>query len=544
MVTIMAARLPLAVLIAAFPFLAWPQAAVSPGGSEACAGCHAEIYKSYQRTIMANASGPASDGLITGEFDHRKSGVRYRVYQQDGRAWISYERSGEPGFQGRRELLYYIGSGLKGRTFLYSVNGFLFEAPINWYTAEHSWNMTPAYTEAKESPLNLPAYLDCLNCHASSLQPPAPGTDALYSGKPFLHGGITCERCHGAGQDHAANHGPIVNPAKLSAERRDGICMECHFEGTTSVDQPGKSLYQFQPGESLSSYTHYFLLNGNSENAKAISQFQALSLSQCKLKSGDKLWCGSCHDPHRDPAPAEKAAFYRGKCLNCHGEAFGARHHADKQDCAQCHMPRLPSKDVAHTQSADHRILRYAEGNPGLAKPAGPRLVSFPASNAPLITTRDFALAWTELAHRGVEGAAAEAEQYLRQAIKTMPDDPAILSALGLVEQKHGHEQEARALYEHALQVDPLNNTVATNLGTLEAKAGHLRRAVELWRGAFERAPQRSAIGINLAIVFCSAGRPEDARRYATRVLDYNPDSTTGKRLLQHLTADPPQCKP
>jgi hypothetical protein len=77
-------------------------------GSEACAGCHAEIYKSYQKTVMAKASGMARDGLITGEFTHKTSGVHYKVYEQDGHAWMSYERPKEAGFRGKRELLYYI----------------------------------------------------------------------------------------------------------------------------------------------------------------------------------------------------------------------------------------------------------------------------------------------------------------------------------------------------------------------------------------------------------------------------------------------------
>lgn len=55
-------------------------------GSGACSRCHSEIYDSYQKTVMATASGLASDGLITGEFDHKPSGVRYRVFQKDGRA--------------------------------------------------------------------------------------------------------------------------------------------------------------------------------------------------------------------------------------------------------------------------------------------------------------------------------------------------------------------------------------------------------------------------------------------------------------------------
>ena len=89
----------------------------------------------------------------------------------------------ESGFRGQRELLYFIGSGLKGRSYLFSVQGVLFETPINWYTQERRWNMTPAYTEAREIPMNLPSYVDCLNCHTSGLQPPAEGTDSKFPGK-------------------------------------------------------------------------------------------------------------------------------------------------------------------------------------------------------------------------------------------------------------------------------------------------------------------------------------------------------------------------
>ncbi len=102
---------------------------------------------------MANASGLAGDGLITGEFKHKKSGVFYRVYQQNDPVWISYEREKESEFRGQRELLYFIGSGVKGRSYLFSMQGFLFETPINWYSQEHRWNMTPAYTEAREIPI-------------------------------------------------------------------------------------------------------------------------------------------------------------------------------------------------------------------------------------------------------------------------------------------------------------------------------------------------------------------------------------------------------
>jgi predicted CXXCH cytochrome family protein len=515
-------------------------------GSQACSGCHAAIYQSYMRTDMATASGMARDALVTAEFTHQKSGVRYRVYQQANHAWLSYERAAEPGFHGKRELLYFIGSGRKGRSYLFSVQDFLFESPINWYAQEGRWNMAPAYTDAEEIPMNLPSLVDCLNCHVSGLQPPVAGTENQFPGEPFQHGGITCERCHGLGEGHLQGRGMIVNPAQLSPERRDSVCMECHFEGTVAVKQPNRSLYKFQPGDRLSDYVHYFVLSGDeTETGEALSQFEALSMSACKRKSGDRMSCLSCHDPHNEPNPAQKAAYYRGKCLECHGEKFAANHHPEQRDCTQCHMPSLPSKDVAHTQATDHRILRYPAGSKLQGFSTGIRLEPFPDSEASQTTTRDLALAWETLAQRNnTELASKEAEDYLRKAVRERPEDPVLLSGLGFVEQEHGRDNQARDLYERTLKLDPLANDAASNLGVLEAKSGHLQRALELWQGAFGRMPYQSAIGMNLATVLCAMGDSAGARRYVAQVLEFNPDFAGAKHFATELKASPPRCKP
>jgi tetratricopeptide (TPR) repeat protein len=518
-------------------------------GNEACASCHAEIYQSYEKTAMATASGAANDGLVTGEFNDKDAGVRYRVYEQDGKGWMSYERASKNGPRGQRELLYFIGSGTKGRTYLFSDDGFLFETPIHLYSQERRWNMTPAFLEASEIPMNLPASSSCLNCHTSGMQAPVAGTDNRFTGKPFSHAGITCERCHGADVEHGKRAGrasSIVNPAKLPADRRDAICMECHFEGTVAVEQPGKHLYEFQPGDRLSDYMHYFLKSESLQpSPEAISQFEALSMSVCQRKSGGKMWCGTCHDVHAEPSPAEKAAYYRAKCLTCHGEGFAARHHADKPDCVGCHMPELPSKDAAHTESTDHRIRQYPNQAPlPQLEIRGKLLKSFPASAESLVTTRDYALAWETLAQRGVDGAEQEADAYLEKAVKERPDDAELLAALGFFEQKHSHEDDARELYERALKIDPLLVDAAANLGILDARAGNLERAVKLWQGAFERAPYRSEIGMNLAMVFCAAQQRAVARKYVERVLEFNPDYGKGKLLLEHLGDQGGTCRP
>ena len=520
-----------------------PPAAVP--GNEACASCHAEIYNSYLATAMAHASGPALEGFTPGEFDDKISGVRFRIYERDGRAWMSYERGNE--LKGEREFVYFIGTGKKGRTYLFFDDGYLFEAPINWYSQENRWNMTPGYVQAREVPMNLPAFSSCLNCHTSGMQPRVTGTRNKFAGKPFLHDGITCERCHGSGEAHIDGKGAIVNPAKLPAERRDAICMECHFEGTVAVEQPGKRIHEFQPGELLSDYVHYFVASDNQpQKAEALSQSEALSLSACKRKSGDRMWCGSCHDPHREPKPEEKIAYYRSKCLECHGEAFAARHHANKPDCVGCHMPDLPSKDVAHTQSTDHRILKRPATlllqDESSARET--RLEVFPQNAASLVTTRDMALAWQALAQRGVAGADRQSEEYLRKALQETPNDARLLSSYAYVEQHRGKNKEARDLYQHALQLRPRTNTAAANLGILDARSGDLQDAVKLWQPAFQRVPYQSAIGMDLALAFCAAGQKEDARHYLERVLEFNPDDDAARKMVARLNNDSGECKP
>jgi Tfp pilus assembly protein PilF len=542
-VLVVSASLPMGSHVQMNPANSKPEPSVP--GNEACSSCHSEIYKSYLATAMARASGPALQGFMPGEFDDSVSHVRYRIFERDGRAWMSYERA--PELSGTREFLYFIGSGKKGRTYLFSDDHYLFEAPINWYSQEKRWNMTPAYTQAREIPMNLPASTSCLNCHTSGMQPHISGTANRYSEEPFLHDGITCERCHGSGESHRGSDEAIVNPAMLPPERRDGICMECHFEGTVAVDQRGKHLYEFRPGELLSDYVHYFVLKDNQPpRVEALSQFEALSLSVCMRKSGERMWCGTCHDPHSEPAPAEKTAYYRGKCLQCHTASFAAKHHSDKPDCIGCHMPVLPSKDVAHTQTTDHRILRNPVTLPLQDEPTLREtcLEVFPSKATRLVTSRDLAMAWVTLAQRGVSGAEPKAEEFLRKALKDTPNDPQLLSSYAFLEQKHGKDKDARDLYQRVVQLRPRANTAATNLGILEARSGDLQDAVRLWQQAFDRVPYRSAIGMDLAIAFCAANQKDEARHYIERVLEFNPDYAIARQMLTRLDADPGECKP
>ncbi len=495
---------------------------------------------------MAHASGPSKGNVIPGEFTHALSRVHYKVYEQDAKVWLSFDRNAPDEIHGKRELLYFIGSGLRGRTYVFADDGFFFESPVNWYGQKGVWDMTPAYQDAHHIPLNLPLSSECLSCHTNDLQQPVPGTESKYNAPIITHEGIGCARCHGPVDAHPYGARSIVNPAKLSASKRDAICMQCHLEGSVAILQPGRSLSDFKPGEDLQDYVHYFVLAQTGMGLPSISQFEALFQSKCKIKSGEAMSCMSCHDPHSSPSPLQKVAYYRGKCIACHGENFAAKHHAKEQNCAACHMPSVASSNIAHTQATDHRILRTpAAEAPSPSAPSSvealPQLRRFPPTNA-RGGYRDLAMAWQSLADEGMRPAATEAQKYLRAALAERPDDASLLTSMGFAAQKRGEIQQAKLLYEEALEKDPLATVAAANLGVIFAQAGDINRAIALWKIAFDRQPERTAIGINLAKALCAKGRTDDAKGEITRVLEFDPDLPEAEKMWRELEASPSNC--
>ena len=516
-------------------------------GNSACTACHESIANSFSRSAHAHASGRAIDNLAQGEFTHEKSKVSFRIYEESGKAWMSFNRPGDPMVRGKRELTYYIGQGRRGTTYLFSMDGFVFETPINLYTSKKILDMAPAYGSVREIPMNLPALTSCMDCHASGIRPPIDGTENKYALPVFLFAGITCERCHGPGERHLKG-GAIVNPAKLSPERRDQVCMQCHLEGNAAIERPGKHLYEYRPGDDLSDYVRYYVLTGSGASGpRAASQFEQFAQSVCKKKSGEKMSCISCHDPHGSVSPEERVAFYRSRCLACHGAQFGEKHHSNQPDCTQCHMPAAMSSDIAHTAVTNHSIPRRPAFGPAFADVAptsAPQLVSFPTAKGPDNDVRDLALAWQSLASRGMTMAEPKAEALLKKAAAQFPEDTAILAALGYAEQKEGARDKARALYEEALSIDRTLIDVETNLGVLDARSGDLADGAKLWQDAFRRAPGRSDIGMNLARAYCAVSKFDEARDCVMRVLEFNPDLGVAKTLLHELNTDPPKCSP
>lgn len=493
-----------------------------------CAQCHQAIYARYEKTSMARGSGLAKDGMITGGFHHPESGVDYQVFARDGEDWMSFARSAKDPkgeLSGERRLEYFIGSGHRGRTFLYQESGRWFELPINFYTRRQAWDMAPAFDHAERMPNELPVDPNCLHCHASGVQTASPTARNRYADGPFDQAGVGCSACHGDGAAHVAQHGlgPIVNPGKLSASRRDSACIQCHLEGDAVVYRPGKSLAQFNAGDDLTDYAVYFVkAKQEGDGRRATSQYEALLRSACKRASGDKLTCTTCHDPHSDVAPAERVQYFRAKCLACHTDAKMAAHHPEQQDCAVCHMPSRSTTDISHEQVTDHDIE---------ARPAsGVRLHDLVESTE-LVPVGGFAsdertlgLAYAQMAARGDREVGIKALRLLTKASAGDANDPEVNVRLGYLRQVSGDAAGARAAYSAVLGVDPYEPEALANLAVLDAGSGHLPEAVRLLERLTDNDPSQAAAGLNLMFIDCRLGKKQEAFALSKRLLRDNPD--------------------
>ena len=115
----------------------------------------------------------------------------------------------------------------------------------------------------------------------------------------------------------------------------------------------------------------FVLPAGDTGGMRVAGHVEQMAVSRCAGKSNGEMGCTSCHDPHRVPAAAEKEAYFRQRCLDCHAKKGCTeplpQRQARRDDCTACHMPKLGT-NVNHVALTDHRILRKSESAPPAAE--------------------------------------------------------------------------------------------------------------------------------------------------------------------------------
>ncbi len=438
------------------------------------------------------------------------------------------------GLSAASDVDYVIGSGRHAYGGLVRVGDYLFQAPIAFYVQRGMWGVAPGFESAPALDFGRPVTPECLSCHSGH---PRPVADKLnqYENPPFSVESISCDRCHGDAEAHLRNpeRGNIVNPANLSDRARDSVCEQCHLSGEIRIINPGRRWGDFKPGRELEEFLSVYIGETRSElpgaPIKVIGHSEQLALSTCARGSGTKLWCGTCHDPHDEPA--QPISYYRDRCLACHGQDLLKTHAKPADNCIGCHMPKRETKDGAHTVFTDHRIARFRATGSQESSPVT-KLRAWREPRAPL-ALRNLGLANIEFGRRAQSPALmGVGANQVAQALKAFPDDPVMLDEMGLVLLAGRQTDDAVKVLAYALKLAPESAGAHVNLGNAYQQAGFFDKAITELNRAIELDPSFQDAYRSLETTYLRANNRQAARETLERYLKFMPQSITARSAL------------
>jgi predicted CXXCH cytochrome family protein len=370
-------------------------------GSNACRGCHAQIYRQWADSGMAKMLRPYAPENVLGDFtnnnefylgdeiDYQGGTIRvtrgrqrtlfarmtirdkrhyFEMHQSDGQ-WHSYP------------VDYTIGSKFEQAYATRLQNGEIHVFPIQYNLQlkqwVNFWKVIDSAGSERSDPRNWEK-LDgstsyqaiCAVCHTSQLRNlQGGGFDVNHV--EFKEPGIDCEMCHGPSGNHVmeATTGdfyrkspetPPINFEGIDNRKFVAICAQCHMQSAIRTVGSGGELNYAADGEFFGHPMREpfgeFSRKGFYKDGRfrqTTFMVEALERSQCFKKGA--VSCGTCHDPHRHgPADNPTSLKLRDQsdqmCTGCHTQLQDKSrvaqhtHHAPESEgsrCVSCHMPRI-----------------------------------------------------------------------------------------------------------------------------------------------------------------------------------------------------------
>ncbi len=533
-------------------------------GSDTCSDCHLAIARSFAEASMGHALTPVTAKFLTtlplpATYTDPNTHHSYSVYSQDGKLWQSEFQTApgavSPGkeiFRSTHEIRWIVGTGENGYGGLLTRGGYLFQAPLSFYTQAGKWQLSPGY-EHGDYGFNRIIQPGCIYCHSGRAQPIA-GYSGKYADPPFSHVSIGCENCHGPGSAHITamdlgkrekgDDSTIVNPAHLTRELSDDICMSCHEIGDARVLERGKTYQDFRPGQPLRETVAIFNVAPSRQhppNEDHLEHYSSMTLSKCYRASlsqppARQMRCITCHDPHVEPTHAEAPAYFNKKCMQCHTQtsctepAALRRATTPADNCIGCHMPRRPIATISHSSATNHRILaRPNEPMPDAAFQQAtsqmPDLIDLDATrDHPLPSMRTRMLADRILMDKQ-PGFDADWRLSLASLERTDPEDASVQTNLGHRDLLDHRYAAAIDHLQHALRLNPLQPEAWLDLSEAQAQSGDSADSIQSARQAVALDPYVAPLQKTLIV------RLVDAQQFSQAVLAM-------KQYLMHFPED------
>jgi Cytochrome c554 and c-prime len=320
-------------------------------GPDACSECHELKSETAQSTPMLHAAVRASDSKSLREHANLPFQTGPYTYQLLTTPEKSTLTVGNATSSLSVDLLWALGSGHMGQTFIYQQSAKFYESHVSFYTASQALDITPGQSHS------IPATLEdaagraippnearfCFGCHTTA----STARNQFDPSAAFL--GVTCEACHGPGAQHIAaaraktekrGDGSIFNPAQLARVDSVDFCGACHrtWQDVVSGQMVGAGTFNVR-------FAPYRLEN-----------------SKCWAGGDARITCMSCHDPHKPLS--HDVASYDQNCLACHASSPtekksethpGAACPVAAKNCVTCHMPKVEPPNL-HSTFTDHWI--------------------------------------------------------------------------------------------------------------------------------------------------------------------------------------------
>lgn len=534
-------------------------------GTDACVACHGEIAGHWKSRPMGQSMCSIASGSIVESYDpdlrvRVSLDMTYKVGRNEDGA-VHHEictniADGEVVYELPVEMHYAIGSGQQGRSYLRHIDGnILYQSPLTWYSSAQTWGQSPGFSRLRRHSRRIGD--DCLQCHSGRMH----AVDDRSTGHIFAEEAIGCERCHGPGKSHVDYYNAlnsesepnstsrIVNPADLSPPLRDSVCFQCHLQSGTRVLRYGRDEWDFRPGDHLNDVWVVFIRDSQSDDkdgtTQAVSQAGQYIRSRCYQDSQGQLACTSCHDPHRSIAPAEQAAWYRGRCATCHHERTTTcampivnREQTNDNSCIACHMPPLPANDVPHLAQTDHRILRdpASVGAPSIA--IGDFQV-FDGGGIDRLPELELRRAWALLKVLVARNESdlvtlAELLPEYRELVAIQPEDATLLTAWGKLLESLGMFNESRKALQRVLQIDPDHEAALRELALIAHETAEPLLALEYLERILKVNRWDSNVREQHIQTLIDLKRHDEATEAALRSLEIDPRSL----LLHSWLAD------
>ena len=311
-------------------------------GRDACRECHAENHRLHgthgHKHTFATTKDPKIIELFDGKSFDAGEPFGTFTYHSDAEGLYALlpKKFGDRPFR----LNYALGSPDIAVTLLSLVpdaaeGTAVIEHRASWYDRRGALGLTPLdpippRTSAEMFGLRHTGRVmeRCIYCHTTS---------ARIENQQVLDliPNVNCEKCHGPASEHVKQARAMTNPPKFSVGKSDWdaeaeiqLCGDCHRLPTTISR---KKLREY-PDE--------------------LTRFQPVGMlrSACYVKSGGKMRCSTCHNPHQSVTEVSREQHIQ-KCIACHQEG-NAEHvlcpQSTTEGCIECHMPTkdLPGLDI------------------------------------------------------------------------------------------------------------------------------------------------------------------------------------------------------